>query len=172
MNTGVNTKPADDMGDMMTTKEVMMREYDNALKRREQVTVGLYMSECVGLVVLAETGVTYWNQTGGNACGRGEAEGFYVPLGSDQVIKADPVYNVWNEPWTDDVKARVCELLDTCYSEGCNEPLSKWLEPNPEGGPVAEAWIPVRIRADAKCPPAVADNLMGRRAILTYGNSD
>lgn len=141
-------------------------------KEPPPVLVELYMSECMGLIVKAPTGVVYGNQVGGTACGQPQTEGLYVPLGSDDRIKEDPLLNLWDEPWDEDIAARVRKLLDTCYSDQHTETLSEWLEPDPEGGPVSEAWVPVRIKADAKHPPAAVENLLGRRAILTYGNSD
>ena len=134
--------------------------------------VELYMSECMGLIIKAKTGVLYGNQVGGTACGQPRVEGFYVPLGIDDRIKDDPLCDCWEEPWDDGITHSVNVLLRETYAEEMGEPLSDWLEPDPDGGPVSEAWVPVRIKADAKLPATVVENLLGYSAILTYGNSD
>lgn len=43
----------------------------------------LYNLEQAGVIILENTGVVYFNQVGGSACIRAEAEGLFVPVSND-----------------------------------------------------------------------------------------
>lgn len=126
--------------------------------------------EGAGLVVLAKTGFAYSNQAGGTCCAHPMAEGVFVPLPDVAVIfgeMEDVIRNVYGritdaDGWahSEDV-ATVAGMLKTACS---------YLELDTDyDGPWGEAWIPVRIVA-----PIDHDMewLVGKRAILTYKNSD
>ena|SRR5579871_3628742 len=123
---------------------------------------GIDLMPC--LLVEHPSGITWANQVGGVAVMPAEFEGILVPLDAALKLDDDPLTN--HAPFQGDpVSAR--------------ERISRWLrwaglewalEPRDDAF-VAEAWIPVRVRADL-APDAWLGAFAGRRAIVTYENSD
>lgn len=118
-----------------------------------------------GLIVLAPTGITWTNQTGGVSCNHPEAEGFLIPLPFAWVSCKDSLENEWGAPYD---AARVGAWL-------LERQLGELFEPDPEATRLEEAWIPVRVLQDipeSDFHSSLLEGVAGKRAILTYPNSD
>lgn len=126
------------------------------------VLVELWAWDGVGLIVPWPSGVFWTNQVGSCACAHPEVEGFFVPLHD---LRQDKQLAVGEEHWwgSDYDASAVSRLLEQLD-------LADHLEPDTDAPKMAEAWVSVRIKPTATMPALEA--LKGRRAILTYTNSD
>lgn len=105
------------------------------------------------VIVLAPTGVSYSNQCGGTACNYQQAEGFLVPVGTQQQLCSVTAWfrkRFGASCWCDgriaadpalvqELAAVVAEL--PCWAEGNAVPLQLDMDRLTLGG---EAWVPVR----------------------------
>ena len=126
------------------------------------------------LLFKGETEIVYSNQVGGTSCSHPLVEGFFVLLnGAGPDEGQDPFYDDGPTEYREDHRLNVSILID-------NLGLADVLEP-PEVGElseewwstICEAWVPVKVREDAKgYNAAPLEDLKGRIGILTYPNSD
>ena len=126
------------------------------------------------LLFKGETEITYSNQIGGTCCSHSLVEGFFVLLnGGGPGESDDPFYDRGPMTYRDEHKLDVSILIDNLGLEDtleapdpCELSEEWWRE-------ICEAWIPVKVREDAKGYNAgPLENLKGRLGILTYPNSD
>lgn len=124
--------------------------------------VELWNVDSPGVIVEIPTGVRWSNQTGGTACNHPEVEGVFVPMASVQP-DPDPFIDEWGRPYDRDAVAAWLLAAD----------LDDVFEPREEADEMAEAWIPVRVRAFIPDGRAIQlQTFWGKNAIITYPNSD
>lgn len=127
--------------------------------------------EGAGLIVLDKTGFAYSNQVGGVSCSHPVAEGVFVPLRAvGEILGELPevLTDVYGRVGGTDGWAP--KVADAVRATQMIRAACRYLEfDSGYDGPWGEAWIPVRIVA-----PIDHDMewLVGKRAILTYENSD
>lgn len=123
-------------------------------------------TDALFVIVLARTGVAYSNQCGGTACDQQRVEGFLVPVGTPQNLKAVKAWfrqRFGASCWCDGrlaSDAKLPELASVvaelpCWSNGNPVPLELDMDRLNAAG---EAWVPV-------CSPFGA-------GWLTWTNSD
>ena len=131
-------------------------------------------SDYLGLVFKGETDVMYHQQAGGTSCSHPLVEGFFVPLsGSPPEPEEDPFHDHGPEEYGEDDRARVEKLIDALgldrvlEAPAVHELAEEWWSQ------VCEAWVPVKVKADATgYSAAPVEDLKGRVGVLTYPNSD
>lgn len=147
-----------------------------------------------------DTGVLYTNQVGGTCCSHPTIEGFAIPIRVQQ--KEELSESLYDEcecdefDW-DDMRSRTQKALVACGLDLVFEPLSDAnrqafladIKSNNQYGPdriwLAEAWLPVQVRADIDDPVGYGrstpdkwpnhtalKDLAGRWGVLTWENSD
>lgn len=131
------------------------------------------LSNFLGAIVPAPTGVVWTNQTGGTSCQHPEVEGYYLPL--PNLLGSSDEARLVNVGWGDGA-------YDTTLVQNFLEvnELTGLFEPAPDTRfPLHEAWVPVRIKTVLASIPTCASFvdvlLQGHRgceAILVYENSD
>ena len=112
------------------------------------------------------------NQVGGTHCAHPVVRGLLVPLPSNWApadADEDPLCNFYSASYDLDLVRDFLHVMDL---EEFFEPLSVSDIPRAiPGVALAEAWVPVRVRADLSVD-ALLYPFAGERMILTYENSD
>ena len=136
--------------------------------------VSLYDFVGTGLIIKAQTGITWTNQAGGNACLQPECEGVFVPFGNDTTpdgalisAETDLFELSYGPGWPD----RVQEAL-TKYAEVWRPFADITLDQEMISQSV-EAWVHVVYRPSLNSPPLFdGAGAPPFRAVLTWTNSD
>jgi len=138
------------------------------------ISLACVESDFLGLLFKGETEIVYSNQVGGTCCSHPLVEGFFVLInGGGPEGEADPFLDDGPTTYNSSHKEMVTRLIDELgYSEVLEAPEAHELEEE-WWAEVCEAWVPVKVREDAKgYNAAPVENLKGRVGILTYPNSD
>lgn len=137
------------------------------------MTIHLWNSDNYGLIVLDPAGPEWSNQAGGTACAHPTALGFYVPLHDFLPRPAAEVLENFYGSYDADT-------VDNFLNQ-CDDGLGAWLcsvrAPDCDSLDLMEAWVPVKIvdvkpKLDQAGLDSQLADLLGRRAILVYPNSD
>lgn len=134
----------------------------------EKVVITLYDIKQPVIIVPAETGVIYSNQTGGCCCNHPEMEGYIIPLETKWEAQNPLNPNIFSPDWwylkfMDDQKAdEIEDMLNTPYGKIRNLKVlrdEEW----------EEAWVRVSFEMSVDYTEDEWTELEG---ILTWENSD
>lgn len=117
-------------------------------------------------IVPCASGVVWTNQCGGTYCAHPEVEGILIPLPLDWLPETNFLENCWEDSPAGHCRDCALEFLrdsSVHMAELDTEYTDRW----------GEAWVPVRFpECTDRAPHPVIELLAGKRAILTYCNSD
>ena len=126
-------------------------------------------SEYLGLIIPADTGISYTNQVGGTYCGHPVVEGFYVPLPTGWLVaEANEFIRdfFFNNPTQAEVDAHCGKFLSA--GDGFLE--AYFDVPTAQVPFMAEAWMPVLVKENKSF--LTTHQVAGHIGYLTWSNSD